>query len=170
MTGTEQDRWGELEMLARAATPGPWNDSGGSVDDFDADCAMRMEWMPNGSPEDGGEDEVNANWKADTAFIAAANPSAVLELIAEARGRSVGIANGDETKNNPMGAELLAALKEALANLDALDDYMKQPERGEWGVECAVCMNEWLEPHDRAAMERARALITRAEASTGEGE
>ena len=45
-----------------------------------------------------------------------------------------------------------------LANLDALDDYMKQPDRGGYGVECAVCMGEWLEPEDRAVMERSRAL------------
>lgn len=49
--------------------------------------------------------------------------------------------------------ELMGAM---LANLDALDDYMKQPERGGYGVECAVCMNEWLEPADREVMDRAR--------------
>jgi hypothetical protein len=50
-----------------------------------------------------------------------------------------------------------------LANLDALDDYMKQPERGGWGVECAVCMNEWLEPEDRAVMEEARSALSTKE-------
>lgn len=84
------DRWADLERLAKAATPGPWNDSGTSVDDFDADCSMRMEWMPNGCPGDGDEDAVNANYRADAAFIAAANPSTVLELIAAARAKEAG--------------------------------------------------------------------------------
>jgi hypothetical protein len=72
-----------LESAARAATPGPWNDSGTSVDDFDADCMMRMEWMPNGKADD--DDELNDNYKADAAFIAAFNPATALSLISALR-------------------------------------------------------------------------------------
>lgn len=62
--------------------------------------------------------------------------------------------------NNLEEVERLSGLLgRLLANLDALDDYMKQPDRGGYGVECAVCMNEWLEPEDRAVMEEARALL-----------
>ncbi len=56
-------------------------------------------------------------------------------------------------------SEAVGLLRNLLANLDGLDDYMKQPERGGYGVECAVCMNEWLEPDDRADMEAARAFL-----------
>lgn len=66
----------KVVAAALKATPGPWNDSGHSVDDFDADCCMRMEWIPNGAADD--DDELNANSKADGAFIAAANPSTIL--------------------------------------------------------------------------------------------
>jgi hypothetical protein len=147
MTDTEQDRWGDDEEVADLCSR------------LDAIVTEEDKFHPVGCSSWWEEARVAVDMAKD--FIRRAAQSAT---------EQVGIANGDAPKNNPMGAELLAALKEALANLDALDDYMKQPERGEWGVECAVCMNEWLEPHDRAAMERARALITRAEASTGEGE
>ena len=72
-----------LEKLADEGTPGPWNDSGQSIDDFDAECMMRMEWIVNGTPDDGEEDAVNANYRADAAFIAAANPATIKALIAE---------------------------------------------------------------------------------------
>ena len=74
-----------LEKLADEATPGPWNDSGHSIDDFDAECMMRMEWIVNGTPADGEEDAINANYRADAAFIAAANPTTIKALIAEVR-------------------------------------------------------------------------------------
>ena len=75
----------KLEALAKAATPGPWNDSGGSIDDFDAECTMRIEWIANGIPKDGEKDAINANYRSDAAFIAAANPASILDLIASAR-------------------------------------------------------------------------------------
>jgi hypothetical protein len=82
MTDADLDK---LEALAKAATPGPWNDSGGSIDDFDAECTMRIEWIANGIPKDGEKDAINANYRFDAAFIAAANPASILALIASAR-------------------------------------------------------------------------------------
>lgn len=75
------DRYDELRAAAEAATPGPWNSSGHSVDDFDADCGMRMEWIPNGAEDD--DDELNANREADAAFIALANPKTIKALLSE---------------------------------------------------------------------------------------
>ncbi len=95
-----------------------------------------------------GTTEAFGAWvKASGAFAQAASPEVVLSLIAAARERD-GL------------RELVGKL---LANLDALDDYMKQPERGDYGVECAVCMNEWLEPEDRAVMEEARQALQAGE-------
>lgn len=74
-------------------------------------------------------------------------------------GRNEPKADKSQTDMGERVAELEAGLAKLLSNLDALDDYMKQPERGGHGVECAVCMNEWLEPEDRADMEAARALL-----------
>lgn len=74
----------ELKRLAEGATPGPWNNSGRSVDDFDAECMMRMEWIANGAADD--DDDLNANVENDAAFIAAANPAVVLALLSEIEG------------------------------------------------------------------------------------
>lgn len=74
----------ELKRAAEGATPGPWNNSGRSVDDFDAECMMRMEWIANGAADD--DDDLNANVENDAAFIAAANPAVVLALLSEIEG------------------------------------------------------------------------------------
>lgn len=63
----------------------------------------------------------------------------------------------------PEAADRIERLERALAKvlpmLTDLDEYMKRPERGEWGVECAVCRNEWFEPGDLAAIEEATAAL-----------
>lgn len=73
----------DLLKLAEAATPGPWNSNGTSVDDFDVHCTMRMEWMPNGTGNEDEDDEVNLNHEADSAFIAGTNPAVIIALLAE---------------------------------------------------------------------------------------
>ena len=60
-------------------------------------------------------------------------------------------------------ADRIERLERALANvlplLNDLDEYIKRPEHGEYGVECAVCMGEWFEPGDRAAINEATAAL-----------
>lgn len=60
-------------------------------------------------------------------------------------------------------AEKIARLKEALAwslcELYGLQEYMKRPENGEYGVECAVCRSEWFEADDLLEMDNARQLL-----------
>jgi hypothetical protein len=84
------DRWADLERLAKAATPGPWfrghNDNGAAQGEMSvwpdermngaliAECGGKMPWE--------GWFEQPAK---DAAFIAAANPAAILELVAAAR-------------------------------------------------------------------------------------
>lgn len=101
------DQWGELERLANRATPGPWrrdeNNVWGACNPDDTtsygmginivECRSSVpQWARE--PLDYEKSETNA------AFIAAANPATVLELIAAAR--SVGTsACASEPQNNP---------------------------------------------------------------------
>ena len=48
---------------------------------------------------------------------------------------------------------LVGALEAARQIITEIDDYMKRPERGDWGVECACCMGELLDD-DRDAIAR----------------
>lgn len=64
-----------LEAAAKAATPGPWVLNGLSVDADGFDICGCTDWR---SP-------INRNGTANAAYIAAANPAAVLDLIAELR-------------------------------------------------------------------------------------
>lgn len=74
----------ELKLLAQAATPGPWEAAGQAVHADDdsvygiADCS---EARP-GYNWSGTNYATEARRQANAAWIAAANPAAVLELIA----------------------------------------------------------------------------------------
>lgn len=91
-TAPLDDPWAELETLARAASPGPWIRSGCRRKMGDEDCIMvgpdgfLIAALPIGQPRD------HAGAFKDAAFIAAANPAAVLKLIEAARPT----AGGDE--------------------------------------------------------------------------
>lgn len=50
------------------------------------------------------------------------------------------------------------ALREARRIIAEIDDYMKRPERGDWGVECALCMGELLDD-DRDTIARIDATL-----------
>lgn len=63
--------YSELKRVAEAATPGPWYQHGGIMQVLSHDCETVCETF-----EDDGE-------CPDAQFIAAANPAAVLALIAE---------------------------------------------------------------------------------------
>jgi hypothetical protein len=78
----------ELELLAHAASPGPWMSWIEGRDHVAGDSFI----------ETGAEDlyprvvvdnkKWNPNWRADQDFIAAANPAVILELLRRLRGSS----------------------------------------------------------------------------------
>jgi hypothetical protein len=136
MTDTEQDRWGELERLAelrlagcRAAAKTAARFNG----DYDKELAGQISFATVGSV-----------------------PLApLLELIAEARGRSVGIANGDEP-NNPTDADLFERLDAILVEESPMHPFG-----------CATWEEATRVAIDMAKDEITRLrAITRAEAST----
>jgi hypothetical protein len=55
--------------------------------------------------------------------------------------------------------KLKAALAWALCELYGLQTYMERPENGDYGVECAVCMNEWFDPGDGIKLNEYRDLL-----------
>jgi len=69
----------EIEALARAATPGPWE----ATRQTDDECSFMGYFIEAGDKTI--SDDGTAPGHADALFIAAANPAAVLELIALAR-------------------------------------------------------------------------------------
>lgn len=94
---TEEQR-AELEKLARAATPGPW-------------CRDRME--PETVRTEADHDivvyEVERN--QDAAFIAAANPATVLDLLATiARLEAEKVKDGEALEHAKLGAILLQSI------------------------------------------------------------
>ena len=70
-----------LEVLARAATPGPWRSSVEGRDHSSGDNVIltpEHDVYPRVVVDDA---QGNPNWQADQDFIAAANPEVVLSLI-----------------------------------------------------------------------------------------
>ena len=55
-------------------------------------------------------------------------------------------------------ARLVGVLESARRIITEIDDYMKRPERGDWGTECALCMGELLDD-DRDALARIDATL-----------
>lgn len=118
----------ELEALAKAATPGPWNDRGTSIDDFgrEYEASLSFEWTPNGI----GDPGLNDNFLNDAAFIAAANPTTLLALIARVRAaegdkrRMDWLVSQDVDVRTPLvyGSRKLFAAQ-AVGDLDADDAY-----------------------------------------------
>ena len=75
-------KWEELEKAARAATPGPWAAKRWNDDDADTygwNITVNGYLLPLCEMETDKPEECDAN----AAYIAAANPSAILELLAE---------------------------------------------------------------------------------------
>ena len=74
----------ELEQLAKAATPGPWHSPGlGEVHDDNNNCVIvDVCWREEGEFI---ENSVGNGTQLDADYIAAANPSAIIELIAAYR-------------------------------------------------------------------------------------
>lgn len=85
------NKFSELKAAAMAATPGPW---GSVYDDWsDGDDALissesrdgmvAIAKIEGGGPDSGYDEPFGTEQQANTAFIAAANPAVVLELLAE---------------------------------------------------------------------------------------
>jgi hypothetical protein len=132
----------ELQRLAEAATPGPWNVAnnryggvirGGPVQEFTNGSAQSQivmccgaEWMEPGQLERNAE------------FIAAANPTAVLALLTESRRNAVRLEVSEDTrvvirnclKTAESEIEQLKAKNEALRK--ALSDVREAVQREYW--------------------------------------
>ena len=70
----------ELERLARAATPGPWTYDG---DTWEISAPSRKGRAEIATIETGWRDPMESEQQANIAYILAANPAAILSLIAE---------------------------------------------------------------------------------------
>lgn len=161
----------ELERLAKAATPGPWRwgqwwKSFGSWEDFSLSSRETLESGMGGSQaaiqrkrEDQPvcvlrtDDEKSVT---DMEFIAAANPKAVLELIAELRDLSEAL---DELTQRPIAErnfkraevaearvkELEVKLYEAIDTMDhAIVSHAEAEERAEKAESCLAIAMEAL--------------------------
>ncbi|HID3656095.1 TPA: ead/Ea22-like family protein [Serratia marcescens] len=94
------EKLSQLKAAAIAATPGPW---GSVYDDWsDGDDALissesrdgmvAIAKIEGGGPDSGYDEPFGTEQQANTAFIAAANPAAVLELLAELEAKDKRIA------------------------------------------------------------------------------
>lgn len=110
--GTEQP-WGDLERLAKAATHKEWQHGEGGSINVPRGGTLFASFRGNGTTD-------------DAAFIAAANPATVLELIAAARAGSVGVGGADEPKTPTEQAE--GAVVGALADLFVTGPVWKEPD------------------------------------------
>lgn len=107
------DRWADLERLATAATPGPWTCKEGSTSY--PECDDKDFWAAVLSPA--GKSVVTLyersslddrkDYDFDAAFIAAANPAAILELITAARASWVGTNGEAGREQKPVVTELV---------------------------------------------------------------
>lgn len=119
----------ELRKLAQAATPGPWDFWHGMVaTDIDNDGGVVIANRPNRS---GGKYQVRVD--ANFQHIAAANPSAILELLARLESAESEVT--EQARLNGVGAErelaLMAKLEAAEKECDALKAKIEAMEKQE---------------------------------------
>lgn len=93
----------ELERLARAATPGPWTYDG---DTWELSAPSRKGKVEIATIETGWTEPMESEQQANIAYILAANPAAILSLIAE-------LTRPETTLVSIMRAELEQAKKDA---------------------------------------------------------
>lgn len=60
----------------------------------------------------------------------------------------------------PRNDAAVEALREARRIIAGIDDYMKRPDRGDWGAECACCMGELLDDDRQAIAQIDTALAS----------
>lgn len=135
----------EMERVARAATPGPWENSLGSVNNWH-DHTFEMEWVPNGQADDA--DGVNANYRADAEFIATFDPPTVPALLAERR-------------------ELIEDRDRLIRRVDEIAEWVRPPKvRSIAGIHSAgeqllvVKSHRWKSFLDKLKPIRARATLS----------
>ena len=93
----------ELERLARAATPGPWTYDG---ETWELSAPSRKGKVEIATIETGWTEPMESEQQANIAYILAANPAAILSLIAE-------LTRPETTLVSIMRAELEQAKKDA---------------------------------------------------------
>lgn len=98
----KMDKFSELKAAAMAATPGPWEsvyDDWSNGDDalisseFRGDGMVAIAKIEGGGTASGYDEPFSSEQQANTAFIAAANPAVVLELLAERDADKNGLPN-----------------------------------------------------------------------------
>ena len=144
----------ELERLARAATPGPWEMSPGPVA---PSCVYASDEPTLGdvvcaAPVPECKVSLTA-WPANAAFIAAANPTAVLELldrVAELERRNTSLMSAMAKYNRLLDAFRLnedegdAELITRITTLEAALAAAQKERRTEFSIEkCGKCGLEW---------------------------
>lgn len=131
------DKFSELKAAALAATPGPW----ASVDDewSDGDHAnitneersdgsiIAIAQVEGGGSESGCDEPFSNEQQANAAFIAAANPAAILALLAELEAKTKHIADMEHVV---AAAKCDDELWDAMAHrLKTLEDRLATPVR-----------------------------------------
>lgn len=130
------EKLSQLKAAAIAATPGPW---GSVYDDWsDGDDALissesrdgmvAIAKIKGGGPDSGYDEPFGTEQQANTAFIAAANPAAVLELLAELEDERASRAQWQQ--NCTRAEERIAELESKLATPVRLPD-MRQSVSGD---------------------------------------
>lgn len=96
-------------------------------------------------------------------------PAARGAWIKGATGEWTALACGDNDQSAAANARLivqapamLEALRDANRIIADIEDYMKRPDRGDYGVECALCMGELFDD-DRVAIDAIRTLLSQIE-------
>ena len=119
----------ELVELAKKATPGEWQFGGGSLSDFDDESFdMSMEWIANGGQDEG----INVNEKNDGAFIAAANPDAILAIAEYVNGLENQIADAGKMMGWVKCSERMPEENTEVLVWGESNDTEQYPMIGEW--------------------------------------
>lgn len=132
-----------LEELMSKATRGPLSYDGCSLSDFDSECHMTMEWIPNACSDD---DDLNARAHCDGALLAECRNAMpdILAALAEQKARIAGLENDRDD---------CVSLAESFARTagDLLARALAAEQRADRAVELLrpfVRSCEWIEAGD----------------------
>jgi len=65
------------------------------------------------------------------------------------------------TRLRSLVEEAVKVMEPLVTFLSAAEDLQNSPHRGEWGVECALCMGELVEADEKRTLAEARSLLTK---------